>query len=141
MARLTSHYSLVFQSQLFRVLIVPLITQCSIFETTPALLAKPYQIQSRVSIDSFRTFVGAIGGTKPNITGDNAVDLWLLSDKFQCAALLTAIAAWRPARLSQRADARLITASLDERFQSPARVNGPHDEKARRLEREVVELK
>jgi hypothetical protein len=44
---------LVFQGQMFGVLLIPLITQCSI-EATPALLVKPSDVESNVSVDSLR---------------------------------------------------------------------------------------
>jgi hypothetical protein len=132
-------YSLVFQGQLFSVLMVPLITQCSLFETTPALLAKPYDVQSRVSLDSFRTFVSAIGGTEPNITDDNANDLLLLSDEFNFTTLSTAVAAWRAAHPSPDSDTRQILASLNEQFRSQVRVLSELGEKVDRLHQAALE--
>jgi hypothetical protein len=87
---------------------LPLITHCSIFQTMPALLAKPYDVQCRVSVDSFRTFVSAISGTEPDVTDNNAKDLWLLSDELKFATLSIAVAAWRAAHRSSGADMKLI---------------------------------
>jgi predicted nucleic acid-binding protein len=110
--------SLVIHGQTFSVPMLQLITHCSIFQTTPALLAKPYDVQSRVSIDSFGVFVGVIGGTNPAITPDNVTDLGLLADEFKFAALSTAVADWRAAHPLQDADTRLVAAALDERLQA-----------------------
>jgi hypothetical protein len=97
--------SLLFQGQLFSVLMVPLVTQCSIFQTTPALLAKPYEVQSQVSIDSFRIFLNAIGGIAPSITADNHKELWLLSSEFNFTALASKLADWMVAHPPQDATA------------------------------------
>jgi hypothetical protein len=59
---------------------VPLVTHCTNFEATRELLAKPDEVELPVSGDSSRTFVGATGGTGTDLTGDNARDLWFLSD-------------------------------------------------------------
>jgi hypothetical protein len=57
------------------------------------LLAQPsYDVQSRVSADSFRAFLGAIGGTERDITDGNASDLERLSDEFKFTTLSTAVA-------------------------------------------------
>jgi hypothetical protein len=85
-------YSLVCQGHAFSVPTHQFIAHCPIFRTRPGLRAKPYDFQSRVSIDSFRTFVGAIGGTRPEITDGNARDLGLLSGEFEFRALAKAIA-------------------------------------------------
>jgi hypothetical protein len=66
---------LVLDGEMFGVSIAPLLTKYRLFQKTRVLFAQPkYDVRSRVSVDSFRTFVGAIGGTEPNITDDNAVD-------------------------------------------------------------------
>jgi hypothetical protein len=63
-------------------------------------------------------FVGAIGGTEPDMTNGNASDLELLSDEFKFTTLSTVVADWRAVRPSPAADTRLIMASLVERLQS-----------------------
>jgi hypothetical protein len=109
----------VLDGEAFSVSIAPLLTKCRLFQENRVLLAKPNcDVQSRVSVDSFRTFVGAIGGTEPDITDCNASDPELLSDEFKFTTLSTAVADWRAARPSPAADTRLITASLVERLQS-----------------------
>jgi hypothetical protein len=109
---------LVLDGEAFSVLIAPLLKKCRLSEENRFLLAQPkYNVRSRVSVDSFRTFVGAIGSTEPNITDDNSADLELLSDEFKFSALSTTVAAWRVAHPSQDADMKLIAALLDERLQ------------------------
>jgi hypothetical protein len=58
----------------------PLVTHCTKFEATRALLAKPDEVESPLSGDSLRTFVGAISGTGTDLTSENTRDLWFLSD-------------------------------------------------------------
>jgi hypothetical protein len=73
---LTSMHSRVFHGQSFGISIVPLFNNCHLFqENEIVLVQRNYDFQSRVSVDSFRTFVGAIGGTEPDITDNNARDL------------------------------------------------------------------
>jgi hypothetical protein len=104
------------------------------------LLAQPnYDVQSGVSVDSFRTFVDAIDGTEPDITDGNASDLGRLSNEFKFATLSTAVADWRAARLSPDADTRLITASLEERLQSHDRALCLLARKVDRLHQAAIE--
>jgi broad specificity phosphatase PhoE len=56
--------------------------RCRKFENEPALLAGPYNVGSRVSVDTFRAFVSAIGGANANITDQNVLDLSLLCREF-----------------------------------------------------------
>jgi hypothetical protein len=80
------------RSLAFRVSIVPLLAKCRLFRENKSLLAQPtYDVRSGVSLDSFRRFVEAIGGTKPDITDDNARDLRLLSDEFKFTTLSMAV--------------------------------------------------
>jgi hypothetical protein len=110
-------HSLVFQGESFSIPMIPLFSTCTIFQTAPTLLARPYGVQSRVSVDSFRNFVDAINGAEPDITDDNAMDLALLSDEFQFQGLSAALATWRRAHPSPEAETTLTTASLGEQLQ------------------------
>jgi hypothetical protein len=92
-----------------------------------------YDVQSRVSIDSFRIFVGAIVGIEADIPDGNARDLELVSDELKFTTLSTAVADWQAARLSLDADPRLITASPSKRLQS-------HDQTLCLLDRRVDRL-
>jgi hypothetical protein len=56
--------------------------RCRRFENDPALLGRPYDVVSRVGVDSFRTFANAIGGAGVNITNQNVFDLYLLCREF-----------------------------------------------------------
>jgi hypothetical protein len=73
--------------------IAPLLPKCQLFGEDGSLLVhRTHDVQSRVSTDSFRTFIGAIGGTGPDITDDNARGFLLLSGEFRIVAFLTAVA-------------------------------------------------
>jgi hypothetical protein len=93
---------------------VPLFSGCHFFQENPILLFQPnWDVQSRLLLDLFRKFVGAIGGTD-----DSARDLELLSDGSKLIGLSMEVADWRTAYLSFSAGAQLITTSLDEQLQS-----------------------
>jgi hypothetical protein len=73
-----------FPGQLFSIPMAPLITNCHMFQGNRILLTRPNSdIQSRVSVDSFRTLIGAIGGIEPDIMDETARGLWLLSNEFK----------------------------------------------------------
>jgi hypothetical protein len=76
-------YTLVLNIESFTVPIVPLITKCHIFQTTPALLARPHKMQSRISADSFRFSTAAIVESEATITSDKAGDLAQLGAEFK----------------------------------------------------------
>jgi hypothetical protein len=108
---------LVLDGEAFSVSIARILTNCRLFPENRVLLAQPkYAVQSRVSVDSFRRVVGAIGGTGLDITDGNASDLELLSDEFKFTTLWAAVVEWWAVRPSPDADTRLITASLEERL-------------------------
>jgi methyl-accepting chemotaxis protein len=131
---------LVLDGETFNVSITQLLMKCRLFQENRVLLAQPnYDVRSRVSVDSFRMFVDAIGGTEPNITDDNSADLELLSDEFKYSAISTTVAAWRAVHPSLDANTRLITASLDERLQSHDRALCIFDRKVDRLHRAAIE--
>jgi hypothetical protein len=130
-ALLTSLYSLVFHGGSFDVCIDPLLMKCHLSQDNPVLLGQPsYEVQSRVSIDSFPTFARMIGGTERAITDENVSDLGLLSNELKIAALSTAVADCREECPSQYAGMRLITVSLGGWLQS-------HDRAIRLLEERV----
>jgi hypothetical protein len=74
-----------------------LVTSCRMFLDDPSLILKPYDVQSRVSQDSFRMFVCAIGGQEAEITQSNIADLSLLCSEFEFDALLPSIDEWHSA--------------------------------------------
>jgi hypothetical protein len=61
-------------------------------------------VQSRVSVDSFRTYEGVTRATEPDITHDNARDHWLLSCEFNLTTLSTVVD-WRRVLTGQRHEA------------------------------------
>jgi hypothetical protein len=133
-------YSLVFRGESFNIPMVPLITNCRLLQANRHLVAQAnYDVQSRVSVDSFRMFAGAIGGTEPDVTDDNAMDLSLLCNEFKFTRLSTTVAHWRAARPSQDADARLIIASLAERLQLQDRALCLFNRKVDRLHQATIE--
>jgi hypothetical protein len=105
---------LVLDGQALRVSIAPLLTKCDLFRENMSLLAQPtYDVQSRVSLDSFPVFVAAIGGARPDITYDNARDLALLCEEFTFTTLSMAVAHWRAAPSPLGAGSRPATAAPD----------------------------
>jgi hypothetical protein len=86
----------------------------------PTLLAKPYEVQARVSVDSFRVFLGAIGGSEATITSDNVSDLGRLCREFEFTAFAQKVDDWQSWHGSFDADMRrelqvLKTAMTDQR--------------------------
>jgi hypothetical protein len=86
---------LVLGGETFRVENSRLVKSCQRFEDDPFLLSGPYAVGSDVSTDSFRTFVDAIGGTSPEITTGNVIDLILLSKEFGFKSLMSKISEFR----------------------------------------------
>jgi hypothetical protein len=68
-------YSLVLNGESISVSIFSLIAKCRLFQTKPELLGKPYRVESVVSSDSLRVFVGALGGAAAEISEVNVRDL------------------------------------------------------------------
>jgi hypothetical protein len=136
----TATPDVVLDGEAFSASIAPLPTKYRLFQENRVLLAQPNcDVQSRVSVDSFRTFVGAIGGAEPDITDGNTSDPELLSDEFKFTTLSTAVADWWAVRPSSATDTRLITASLDERLQSHDQALCLHARKADRLHQAAIE--
>lgn len=75
-----------------------LLMNCNVFQTNPALAAKPYDVGSRVSPDSLRECVSAIRGAGGVITSDDVGDLRRLCDEFQFAAFGKKVEHWQSAR-------------------------------------------
>jgi hypothetical protein len=86
---------LVLGGETFRVENSLLVKSCQRFEDGPSLLSGPYVVGSDVSTDSFRTFVDAIGGTSPEITIGNVIDLILLSKEFGFQGLMSKLSEFR----------------------------------------------
>jgi hypothetical protein len=55
-----SMYSLVFNGEPIGVSVVSLVAECGLFQTKPALLGRPYRVESGVSSDSLRVLVNAV---------------------------------------------------------------------------------
>jgi cell division protein FtsB len=85
---------LVCQGERFQISRVDLMGQCRKFENEPALLGRPYDVGSRVSVDTFRAFVNAIGGANLDITSQNVLDLYLLCREFLFGRLEGQVAAY-----------------------------------------------
>jgi hypothetical protein len=107
-----------------------------LFRENMSLLGQPsYDVRSHVSLDSFRLFVNAIRGTKPDITDDNTKDLGLLCDEFKFTPLSSAVADWREAHTSLDGGSILTKAALDEQLQSQDRTICLLDHKPLRYDR------
>jgi hypothetical protein len=85
----------VLNGQPARILLGPLVMSCPIFQTKPTLLAKSYDVQSRVSLGSLQVFIGAISGSEAAITHDNVRDVSLLCEDFKFAAPPKTISEWQ----------------------------------------------
>jgi uncharacterized coiled-coil protein SlyX len=81
---------LLFQGESFLTSITTLFNKRQTFKMNPALLAKPYQVRSTVSLEHFRLFLSALTGPLPSITTDNIASLDLLSSEFGFTALSAA---------------------------------------------------
>jgi hypothetical protein len=128
------------QGQSFSVTAFPLFNKRHVFQESRILLPQlNCDVQFRVSVDAFRTFVGAIGGTEPDIADDNARDLGLLSDGFRLTAFLTPGADWRAAHPSPEADTGRIAASPDEPLPSHDRAICLLEERVGRLRQAAIE--
>jgi hypothetical protein len=115
-------HSLVLDGESFSVPLGPLVTNCHLFHENRVLLVQPsYTVRSRVSLPSFRTFLGAIGGLEAGVTGDNANDLALLAAEFKFAALSKSVADYQAAHPSLGAGVRLVTSGLADRLRSQER--------------------
>jgi hypothetical protein len=63
------------------------VAKCGLFQTTSDFLGKPYRVESRVSLDSLRVFVAAIGGAVAEISEANVWDLSQLCGEFMFTEL------------------------------------------------------
>jgi hypothetical protein len=72
-----------------------LTTACGLFANNPSLCATEYCVQTAVSVDLFREFVGAIEGASIHVTSNNNVALFDLSTEFGFDRLLSAVAVFR----------------------------------------------
>jgi predicted nucleic acid-binding Zn-ribbon protein len=88
---------LVLDGQTFTVQRRTLVYNCELFADNPVLQTQPYAVQARVSPDSFRIFVNAIGTSEAEITDSNAKDLRLLCDEFKFTTLLQEVTEWQAA--------------------------------------------
>jgi hypothetical protein len=82
---------------------VSLIRKCMRFRDNFALLARPYQVQSDVSIDVLRAFVSAIEGGRVDITDANFQPLFLLCKEFGFDGFAMQFSPFRAQAVSARA--------------------------------------
>jgi hypothetical protein len=87
-------YSLVLNGELTSVSITLLVGKCHLFQTKPELLCKPYRVESCLSLDSLRVFVGAIGGEAAAISDASVRDLSQLCDTFKFIELPKRVRDW-----------------------------------------------
>jgi hypothetical protein len=87
-------FSLVLNGESFRVPMEPLLMNCRLFPTNPTLLAKFYEVQSRVLAALFRVFLGAIGGSETAIMSDNVSDLGQLCSEFEFSEFAQKVDDW-----------------------------------------------
>jgi hypothetical protein len=113
---------LVLDGQSFKVARRTLVYNCELFADNPSLLTKPYAVQSRVSIPSFRVLVNAISGHDVDITSDNVRDLALLSSEFKFTSFSQSVAAYQAAHPALDA-----SRALAEQLRSHDRALCAHD--------------
>jgi hypothetical protein len=118
-------YRLVLNGDPISVPIGLLVMKCDLFQTKPRLLGEPYTVESRVSSDSLRVFVSAIGGAAAEISDANVGDLSQLCDEFKFLELARKVRDWQGEHLVIdpviRRELDLMRAALEERLESQAR--------------------
>jgi hypothetical protein len=116
---------LVFNGEPTSISVLSLMAKCHLFQTKPELLSKPYRIESRVSSDSLRVFIGAIGGAAAEISDGNFGDLSQLCDEFKFIELAKRIGDWQAEHPLIdpviRRELDLVRTALEERLESQAR--------------------
>jgi hypothetical protein len=90
-------HNLMLDGRPYRVSTRALFNSCDAFAHNPVLLTKPYEVQSRVSDNSFCVFVAEIGGSDAVVTGADVKDLRLLCNEVRFVALVKTIADWQAA--------------------------------------------
>jgi hypothetical protein len=94
------------------------VAKCHLFQAKPELLGKPYRVESGVSSDSLRVFVGAIGGAAVEISDANVRDLSQLCDEFKFTELAKTVGDWQAEHPlidpGIRRELDLVQARLDE---------------------------
>jgi hypothetical protein len=93
--------ALVLDGETFSVPMIPLITNCRIFQAKSAFLGKPYEVQSRVSADSLQVFISAVGGAEAAITSDNVGDLSRLCGELEFTAFGKTVEGWQSAQAAR----------------------------------------
>jgi hypothetical protein len=120
-------YSLVLNGEPIDVSIVSLMAKCHLFQTKPGLLGEPYRVESRVSSDSLRVFVGAIAGAAAEISDANIRDLSQLCDEFKFIEFATTVGNWQAEHPLIdpviRRELDLVRAALEERLESQTRMS------------------
>jgi hypothetical protein len=75
--------------------VVTLMTKCTLFKNTPALLTAPYRVESPVPAEVLRAFVSALEGGAIATTAANWAPLSLLSEEFGFDSLSADLSAFR----------------------------------------------
>jgi predicted RNase H-like nuclease (RuvC/YqgF family) len=114
-------HSLALDGESFSVPTRLLVANCRLFATNPDLHTKPYDVQSRVSVASFRDFLAAIGGSEVTITSDNVSDLGRLCGEFEFMDFAQKLDDWQPAHgafaTEMRGELRVLRAAMaDQRL-------------------------
>jgi hypothetical protein len=88
-------YRLVLNDEPINISIASLVVNCHLFQTKPELLNKPDRVESRVSLDSLRVFVGGIGGEAVEMNEANIRDVSQLCDEFKFLELAKTVGDWQ----------------------------------------------
>jgi uncharacterized coiled-coil protein SlyX len=98
---------------------VTLMTKCTLFKNTPALLTAPYRVESPIPVSVFRAFLSALTGGAVEMTSANWAPLSLLSEEFGFDSLSASLSAFRPPVQDEEARSRIT--DLEERALGRAR--------------------
>jgi archaellum component FlaC len=128
--------TLLHPEETFKIPVLQVINQCSLFQKDPTLLATRYRVQSPVSLSIFREFISALEGNTIKITDTNFTELTQLSEEFGFSELATKLSEFRPSmdfKEAEDSDSRGRIAALEEKANE-------HDHDVEVLQNKVTQL-
>jgi hypothetical protein len=96
--------------------------KCDLFQKNPSLLVSPYQLQSPVSLSTFRLFISTLSGTPITITDANFPELLQLSEEFGFTEIASKLSEFRPSPPPKQTDTRRRIATLEEKAEQHDRL-------------------
>jgi hypothetical protein len=119
-----SAVSLILGDTPFSVGLRPLIANCDLFSTDDVPTTSPYRVTSKVPLDVFQQFIGAVEGEAVKVTNQNFSSLTQLCDKFGFQTLSSKVSAFRNSpefKDSADDEARSKISGLEERVSQQER--------------------